>query len=363
MTILQTALLYLGVGGLVTFCASMGSRTKNKAWVLVIVLILSCLAGFRSYDVGTDTARYLDGIAYFFLTGTTSWDCVFSEGYGHFSSIVLTIYNDSTFFLVVQALLTNWLFVRRLWDFNGPCSFGMMVFIFYFTIFPYTLCLMCQLFSVSIVFFFSRYIGGAKTILFLVGVALAVLIHNSGIVALLYLLPSMFPRQNDSRAKALKKILYMLIFVVDLFAVMFYLLDRYSGYISDRDYASTIGFMIPFQLLSTAVLMMFYGKHPFSKDYRGLTESSYFATKWATVFYFLGLLFSAASYIVANAGRISYAFLPFGAVLYGFMAKQTSGTTNGILCNLACGIYILLYATYSFYIADGMIIWPYNFVF
>ena len=58
---------------------------------------------------------------------------------------------------------------------------------------------------------------------------------------------------------------------------------------------------------------------------------------YALRLYSLGLLLSAASYVIANAGRIAYYFTIYGCVCFGAMAKHSTKSRSRLLC--ACLLY------------------------
>lgn len=352
---------YLLVGILSTLLASLSERRSRPVGLILSGALLSFVGGFRAYSVGVDTELYRQGIDYFVSTGQLWWRNSFSYGYGLFVRSIFDVVPSYTAILVVQAVLTNGLILARLWDYRRSCRLGFAAFVYYFTIYPMTLCLSRQLLAVAIVFFGSRWLDDSRIVRYCMVVLLSAMVHVSAVVGLLAVPISVFlGRKPLSVAQAGVRAIVGLASIVGLLVGVRYLSDNYSIY-SDR--SSEFGLMVPMQFVVLVGTLLFTGYlqigGPSLKQRKHLQEGS---LQLPVVLYCLGLLLSAGSYIVPNAGRLGLYFTPFGAVVYAAVVGHNRRVGGGGLVNLFLGTWIVLYFIYAFFINTALGIVPYMFV-
>lgn len=396
MSDFATIAFYLCVGTIALLFCRQSERSGSPQGLFLAVLVLTLVSGLRDYSVGIDTFRYKMGIEYFYETGRPYWQVVFSNGYGYFASFFLHIWNNYSFLLFVQALITNGLIAARLWDFRNGASLTFMLFFYICTAYLMTLNIICQWLAVSVVFYSSRFLDKGKILWFIAGVALAICLHNSAVVALLMLLPYIVNFKGASTGRKAAQALACLVFVVATLFGYQYLTTRYSGYLYSSEGIS-FGFMSLAQALvfvfsffvagyfskktlpdkPSAARSLLKGSHDLSGrseegqpadvatlcQQANLYEAIRACAPHAVFFYVLYILFTLAAYIVDPAGRISYYFLLYGAPCFAVIARRSGVSMSCFFASGLLVLWLLIYAGYSYFLIDGGGVVPYSFIF
>lgn len=354
MTIAQTAWFYL----LVIFASAMFAHrsdiTGKKGGLVAATLLLIFVSGFRGYDVGRDTLGYKEGVEFFFLNGTQMWNHTFSDGYGWFTRAILTLYNNYTFLLVVQAAITCGLFAIRLWDFRKGCSIGFGMFVYAVTEYPLSLCLMCQCLSISLVFFATRYLDRHQPAIFVLLLVIAALNHTSALIGLTALALYLFKLESKTKAQLYGKAMgAIVIFAGGVIAAQM-LIDRYARYSVNE---SEAGLMVVAQALVLVGSLFFAGR--FSKERRSSMTSQ---TGCSLPLYAFGIVLSASSYVIPNAGRIAYYFTVFSPVVFGYLVRDSGRNKSAFVLGFLLVVWLLFYAWYAYLLHTGLGIETYSFV-
>lgn len=358
---LQTYWLY-GVTAIISllFCWH-SERTDKKRGLVAAATLLIFVSGFRAYSVGVDTSLYKTGIEYFFERGEVSWNSSFAYGYGVFTRFLLNFYNDYTFVLLVQATITHGLILARFWDFRKRCSLTFMLFAYICTTYFYTLCIICQYVAVALVFWGSRYADKGMILPYVIVIMIASCLHVSALVALVDVAMRLVKLRGVSPLKALLQVLaLMCICIIGMYGAGLFS-DRYSSY---ARISSSIGLMVFAQIfvLVACLLACGYFANKVSVDNLSLRNDLESCAPYALRLYFLGLLLSAASYVVANAGRIAYYFTIYGCVCFGAMAKYSTKSRTRLLCAIFLVAWLIAYCSYTCFINSALGIVPYSFV-
>jgi transmembrane protein EpsG len=359
----STYFFYLAVVLITLLFTWYSEKTGKKRGIIVAVLILVCVSGLRAHTVGIDTMLYKYGVEYFHETGTVSWKYNFSLGYGLFSNVVLTVCEDYSFLLFVEAAITNILIVARFWDFRNQASMTMMMLVYICTTYFMTMNIICQYLAVAVVFYFSRYIDRGKPIPFFIAVVLASCIHLSAAVGILFWAVRLLNFKNVRPARFFAQLLAICLVVLIVFFIAQMFFARYSGYNNSKR-ASSVGLMVFAQIFVFLFSLLACGY--FSKGSRKDKHSIRVIFKekvpYGLLLYSIGILLSAASYVINNAGRIAYYFLIYGPVCFGVMAKGFSKHKSRFFCSLTLFVWFVLYAIYSFFLTDRLGIIPYAFL-
>lgn len=358
---LQTYCLYGGASAFSLLLCWYSEKTGKRRGLFAAALILIIVAGFRSYSVGVDTSLYKTGVEYFYYNNEVLWSCNFSYGYGIFAKFLLSLNFNYTFLLIVQAAITNGLILARFWDFRGTCSLTFMLFIYICTAYFVTLCIMCQYIAVALVFWGSRFADKGRTASYLIAIMVAATLHISALIALIDVAMRLTRIKGISPIRALLRILALAcVFVTGLYGIGL-LLDRYATYSSN---ISSVGFMVFAQaaVLLISLLACDYFAKEQSTGTLSLKNDLRACAPYALRLYSLGLLLGAASYVIANAGRISYYFSIYGCVCFGAMAKYSSVSRSRFLCSIFLIVWHVAYCIYACFINPALGIVPYSFV-
>lgn len=355
MSTTATALFYLLIVCVSSLLAHASDRFGGKAGLISAVLLLIIASGFRGYDVGQDTLGYKEGVEYYYLNGTQMWNHAFSDGYGWFTRAILSLYNNYSFLLVVQAAITCGLFAARLWDFRKNCSLGFAVFVYAATEYPLSMCLMCQCLSVSIFFFATRYLDRHQPAKFVLILLIAAINHTSALIGLAALALYLLKMKSKTRAHAYGKAIGAIIMLVGGAIAAQMLVERYARYSANE---SEPGLMVVAQalvLLGSLVLTGYFSK-------TGSRSSLVAATEYALPLYVLGIILSASSYVIPNAGRIAYYFTIFSPVVFGCLVKDSGKSKPAFILAIFLVMWLLFYAWYAYILHTGLGIESYSFI-
>lgn len=355
MSDMTTAWFYLCVVIAVSLLAHRSDKTGSKIGLIAATALLIIVAGFRGYDVGQDTIGYKEGVEYYFTYGTQMWNHTFSDGYGLFTRSVLTICNNYTFLLVVEAIIICGLFSIRLWDYRNDCSLGFAMFVYATVEYPLSLCLTCQCLAIAIVFFASRYLDRGRPLIFLILMVIASLIHVSALVGFAMFALYLFKLEGKTKSLRYIKMLAFIVLLVGGVAAGMVLVDRYARYSVNE---SSLGLMVVAQLIVLMGALMITGFFS-SRDTRKLLQEN---TGFALPLYVLGIALSASSYIIANAGRIAYYFTIYGPIVFGSMVKDSGKSKPAFALGLFLVVWVLFYAWYAYLFRTGLGIEIYSFV-
>lgn len=355
MSIAATALFYLMIVCVSSLLAHTSDRSGGKAGLVIATLLLVIVSGFRGYDVGQDTLGYKEGVEYYYLNGTQMWNHTFSDGYGWFTRAILSICNNYTFLLVVQAAITCGLFAVRLWDFRNNCSIGFAMFVYAATEYPLSMCLMCQCLSISMFFFATRYLDRRQPAKFVLILAIAAINHTSALIGIGALALYLFKMKSRTRAQTYGKVIGAVILLVGSAIAVQMLIERYARYSVNE---SELGLMVIAQALVLIGSLLLVGY--FSNKNSRLMLAS--ATEYALPLYALGIVASASSYVIANAGRIAYYFTVFSPVVFGCLVKNSGKSRPAFVLAVFLVAWLLFYAWYAYIFHTGLGIESYSFV-
>lgn len=357
-----SVVFYFGIAIFAILFCRFSEKSGKPYGLFISILLLSLAAGLRDYSVGIDTSRYQLGIEYFYNYHKPFWEVSFSYGYGYFASFVLHIWNSFSFFLFVQALITNGLIIFRFWDFRQGASLSYMLFFYTCTMYLATLNIMCQYIAVAIVFFSTRYLDKGRYLLFLFGLLIATSIHNSAIVAVVLLFPYLIKLKGLTVERQIFRVLVSLLLLVGVIAAYRYLIERYASYLEvSSSFSMGSMFVVQgFVFLLAFLVVGYWSKQSRGYEFRNLVKN---VAPFAPLFYCVYILSLIAAYIIEPAGRISYYFLPYGALCFGMIAYRSKKSKRCFLVSSVTVLWFIVHAVYTYFILDGGGIIPYKFIF
>lgn len=358
MTMNHSEVFYFFVIVLVSLISRLSEDGKGKIGIVVSTALLVFVASFRDYSVGVDTSGYKIGIEYFHAYGRILWNHAFGIPYGMFASAILDVWDNYSFLLFIEAFITNSLFALRLWDYRGSISISFAMFAYATLVFPLSLCLMCQMMAVSIVFFATRYLDSGKPVTFCLLLLVAALFHTSALVGLIYFALYIASFKSRNRVQWTAKFFGSIALILVGVCAGFQLLGKYGRYSVNE---SSLGLMVFAQALVFVVAYYFGYRLNNCSNSRNPQNMQIEKIKPSTS-YVLGILLSGSSYVVANAGRISYYFMIFGPVFFASIAKESSKSKSGFVLSSILVLWFLFYAWYAYLLHTGLGIEVYTFV-
>ncbi len=356
-----TAIIYFVFIVLCCLAAYKAEQTQKIKYAWILAVLLTLLAGLRAYTVGIDTANYLKQF-YFASQGYMNLIYSLELGYEVLLYVLSHIFYNPTFFLLMLAGLTNFLIIRRLWDFQPVSSFLLMsmayVSYYYFLSFNN----MRQMLCVAISFFATRYIGTKQRKWALILILLAATLHKSALIVLI-LLPLTHIRDIKRLVASGRFKYWKYIILSVLIVAMAFLILRYKHYFLNIQI--NFGLMLPFKLLFVTAMVYYLRKSPIRDDLILQDNRLYLGVKdpaaILSAIVYLGILLSMSGYFFIHTERIGWYFLIYEPIYYGLFIKRARGKAKSVF--LAIIILLLVYAFFSLMRknAQGQI--PYQFFF
>lgn len=287
-------------------------KNNNIRWVFGVIVLLSLLAGFRDYSVGTDTYTYYRT----FMNIANGGLSILEVGFVMVSRFLMMLFGDARALFVIYAFVINGLIIRRLWDFREYCSFGFMCFLYVTMFFPQTMNIMRQYIALAIVFFATRYIYNRKYIWFILGVLLASILHTSALVSIFLIIPNYY---FNGRGITKKKVALTMILIACIPIInrgIIYLYNVYDRYFGEASIGLSllsllrIGTIIVFAFLAINYKNYFWNKKIPKREFRIVT-----------LIYIISVGITIIGNIYEYVGRVSIYFIMFEIVFAAMLAR------------------------------------------
>lgn len=314
--------IYIGMLVLCWFLAYCANRYNSKHFVRAIVLLLTCFAGLRAHSVGWDTSNY---ITKFEVIEKGNFDLAYGleTSFKYICYVLLKFFNNTTFLLIVFALITNLFIIYRLWDFRKLASFSCVVSCYYMGFYFMTMNGMRQFCALAITFYATRYLPQKKYFRFILLVLVAALFHQSAIVGILPLGLELFHWKSLDRKQ--RRFMGLMICAIPFALVGGYmLLMRYERYFQTVSF--DIGYMVLLKVLFFLFMVFFVFKMQGVQHHYGAEISIQQEDKENLLLisfcYFAGLCLATLGYIFPYADRISWYFYIFEGLFMGVLMKD-----------------------------------------
>lgn len=336
-------LIYIGLMLSCFLIALFADKKSSKSAVWVIIILLSIISGLRKETVGIDTYEYF---AKFTLISEGAFEYAYGleKSFKYLCAILLKIYNNNTFLLVVFAFITNGCIILRFWDLRRVSSFSCMVICYYMAFYFMSLNCMRQFCAIAIVFYFTRYLEKKKFLCFFAGIFIACLFHRTAMVALALIALSFTQWRDLSKAQKF----FFIAGVMALPLIISFtaqILMRYQKYLSGI--SPDIGFMLIVKIVFVLTTIFFVFVLQKKEYYFGsgmfLEESVNFVMAQICVCYLLGLILATLGYVFPFADRIGWYFYIFEGVYMGMLIKGRDP-----LHKLLFGCFIAILLGYGF---------------
>jgi hypothetical protein len=174
-------------------------------------------------------------------------------------------------------------------------------------------------------------------LIYIIGVALAMMFHKTGVIGLLLLGVMLFNWKDISYKKRAMFLLEMMLIV----AFVFYIIDdfsRYQKYVSIADI--DVGSMVFGKLLFVVATMLFVfvmrGNYDIFSKKNALTSVDKKNALIICISYFIGIIFALASYVFPALNRIGWYFFVFEGAYMGMLLKSKSPLNKLIFIYCIC---------------------------
>lgn len=330
---LFSSVLYFSLIVFVLLLVHISAKKEKFRYALMAIMLLSLIAGLRASTVGKDTNTYflifdrlmnkLSPLTYIYIPNV-------EETFLMIVRALLFICNNYSFVLFAFAFLTNFLIIRRFWDFRDTSSFTFSVLVYYLSFFFLSMNISRQICAVAFVFFGTRYIERKKYWLFIMFVAMGVCFHTSALLGCLFILREI--PQWRSLTKNQRVLLAMILFG-GLLSSSFFVISfrKYSHYFASP--SLSIGPVIFVKLFLFIMLTYLF--------YRGSLYSVYSdkGVSSVTVYVYVGIVFMTIGYVFQYMNRTSFCFSIFDCVYLGYIKNQKNQTNRIILYSVSLLVF------------------------
>lgn len=292
--------------------ALLAEKSHKKVFVYVIAFILSLFCGLRGDSVGVDTENYITNLTYIRERGILLGGS--DIGYSLLSYIMMGVFDNPHYALLIFAVITNSFIILRFWDFREHSSFTMMVLIFLIFHYPYTFNIVRQYLAVSIIFWGTRYLEKGAYLKYLCFVAIAASMHSSAILGfLLVFIPFGFGKFRLTKIKLLGLLGSVLLIIVG-FSVFQSNFDKYTKYFQESETSVHLITIVK----TLAVFLVIIANRPFkNKSFSYSYRKTHPMRKEIPIIYSCGLLLSSFGMLHSFMNRIGFYFIMYEMPFWG----------------------------------------------
>lgn len=341
-----------------TILGYLANKYNSKVIVNCIIILLVFISGCRGINVGLDTLNYDE----LWVTSLSKEPLYIEIGY-QWLMLFLQLFSSKSIvlFITCSALIYS-LTIYRLWNYRAVSSFPVSIAVLYMVNFMPSMNIMRQYCGAAIIFFSIKYLVKGKTVRFIVGVAIATLLHYSCIVALAFLLIRDVLQWGEiSRGK---KIIWTLLLCLSPFAfwiVLNFVNSEYGHLLESQvnDPGLLTSLKILFIIISFYISMLWRKR----KNNNGelLYEDNRLLIKISFSAYLLGTALESLGYFYPFVSRIGMCFYLLGAIYWGVLFKCTkSQFTKALYICALIGLVVLPFALSI--INNGQGTMPYTFM-
>lgn len=325
--VFQSYVVYIGTVLLASILAYFETKAKpriSKALLVLIIILLTIVCGFRSISVGRDSAGY----AYNYENQIFDW---YEPGFTLLQKGLYHLSGDYSFLFTVIAFFTNLFFIVRLHDFQRDgASFSWCVF--FYTAMSFTVGFngMRQWLAVSLCFFATRYLYNSekpRLFPFFLYMVIGVSMHYSAAATLVFLIPLIIQKQNNPKVKLIR-IASLIIVIAGVFVgAQLFKARNYSPFLVSTGFE--FGYMLVAKVLVIIMIILNKERRPrHSNDPSDINiKAVYFSYEWLVITECFYIVLSSLSYGFDVLGRIAWYFEPFETV---FFANQYSNRRRTI---------------------------------
>lgn len=347
----MTQIIYIAILALGLWIGYIAEKKDRKAYIYFLILLLTFLAGFRGENCGVDTPSYYDNIVKGF-----PYPWMFrEEGFRAMAIFFMNRFKNPQLVFISCAFITNYLILKRLWDFRKEASYSFMVLIYVLLYYSNSMNIMRQYVAVALIFYGTRYLKKNK-LFFIPFLMLAFSFHRSSLLAIGYFGIALW-RDFSKKQKVLFSLPMLFVVTGSFVYVSTHLAKDVSSY--SAQVTDNVNVTYFYLLIITLLVLITYKlrmgikitEHitP-NKDARGQLEGD------VSLYVLIGLAFKALSMFFKFVGRTGLYYSIFDVVFWGIACKNLKNARlNRVL--------ILIYAIYIFMVVvvrNDIMLFPYE---
>lgn len=316
----ETYFIYISLFIFCCVLSAIAAKKNNKQLLIGVIVALTFVAGFRSYSVGKDTARYVEFFQ-LIADGTPEYAYGLERSFKILCALLLKMFEYPSFLLLFFAAITNTFILLRLWDFRKTSSMGWMTACYFVSFYFYSYNVIRQMCAVAIIFFATRYITKRKYYVFLIYVATAFIFHKSALIGMGFFAIEIFQWKYLNK-KQRQFIACMLILSPLCIAYALQSIISYHEYFANP--ALNIGLMIIAKLCLFYISSFGLAKHICQISTDAEKKNAVYVLNLIRISYLIGLGTTAIGYVFLYMERIGLTYYIFECVYWGMIVKITN---------------------------------------
>lgn len=339
--------IYYGFCVLSVIFAWIAQKKNSKILYIFSTMLVCIIVGFRGINVGIDTEVYYTYIEWI-------QDGIFQTsdvGFYYFAKFLLYINDSAEFVVGIFSILTIVFIFARFWSLRDRLSLPLLQFVFMAFYLQLCMNIMRQFFSISIVFWATRFLEKKKYGIYVLLNVLAVSFHKSSIIGLVLLFIYYYISEKISIKKLI--ILFLSLCIVPVMAIVYMnkFLGDYSNYLSSSNV--NLGLMIFLKLGVLILYIVTRHKALCAKKQECIFDKTIF------LIYFIGLGITALGYFYTYVDRVGLLFMLFEPVCLARMSSKGINWKIFKAFTLLLSIFLIVVN----YRSNGNGIFPYTWFF
>ena len=344
-------------------------KIKGIALLIIGILPMVFLAGFRTVTMGWDVVKYL--VKIFNCSQNMSLDICFSRNQRIEKGFIVLVYllvkmsGNINFVMFFLELIVTACFTIFAYNYRRKCSLKLSFLIYFCTLYVITYSTLRQSITIAIVMLSILLMEKKKYLLSLILILLGLLTHDSAIFALPIL--CIFILCDNTVNNRARKFVIILIIAALLFGTIFYeeiiqhfynmglISDVYIKYLSEESKYSHGKFSLFMFIYKTIILFLSY--------LLCKTDKKEEKTKWF-VMLIIDYIFMFLSFKIVNIFRVTYYYF-FPAIFVmcpQFKNIFKNDKASHMLVNVAVALLFIVYFLYRL-LTNYYNMYPYQWIF
>lgn len=314
------------------FCVYNAQKKNNIKYLWISIIVLSLFAGFRDITVGLDTISYTKVFS-LIESGNINLIYGFEKSFLEICKFLLNIFSEYKYIYTFFAFITYGLCILRFWDFRKKYNLLFIVFYFLVSYYFYSINVMRQFVSISIIFFSTRYLDEERRSYskFILLILFASLFHLSAILGVGYLLIDVLNWKKLSKSQ---KNLYIFLG----FLIVYYILFQGTLYEEKyNNYFENIVFDIGIVIFAKYIYLFFI-------TYLNFKSKNKFLPSIYSCYYFIGLSLTFFGYLFPFMDRTGLYFMIYEPVIFSALMINNKNKKIFFLINICWLIIVLIMA-------------------
>ena len=357
----KTVFFYAGVVIVCSLLANSAEK-KPKIWKAVLIIsVLTFVAGCRANTVGNDTMGY-----YKMFQSNATYGFIREYAFGYYIKILMKIFKNANLCILATSFITNALIICGFWKIRDVSKFKYNVIAYVFIPFFLTMSGLRQWLAISIIVYFFNLILEKKYIKFSLAVVLASLFHTSSLVALAYVVISVITEKEYIKTfkSDFRRFFIIMVSIPALYLAVRYSMSEYSSYFENLGVSDRGGILMNFfrvVILLVFLFSSFFYKEMLKKRVTQTNDIAVYEKKQTLISiavfgYLFYIILGFIGQYVENVARIAWPFLITQGFIYGMFdeADVDWGKLGKTLL-----LVLFLYHLYSTIFHNGNGLTPY----